>query len=146
MSYQQIREILDAIRKFHQQLRRELENAFPHADDVRSKTLRRSIRRAEKEIEFALARDKGEGSLEAWIPYVPSEELEDLMLTGHLPEHASPEEMLKWKQKVDDALATFYRRLGEHVSDPKIQELLESLAFGVEQRLLNQGGRVAESV
>jgi hypothetical protein len=146
MSYQKIREILDAIRKFHRQLRRELEKAYPHADDARSKTLLRSLRRGEKEIDAALAQYKndGERSLDAWIQYVPSEELEDLMLTGHLPQHSSPEQMLKWKQQIDDALAAFYRQLGNQVSDPKIRELLENLAFGVEQRLLNQSRLVTE--
>lgn len=146
MSYQKIREILDAIRKFHRQLRRELENAYPHADDARSKTLLRSLRRAENEMDAALAQYKkdGEQSLDAWIQYVPSEELEDLMLTGHLPQNSSPEQMLQWKQNVDEALAAFYRRLGNQVSDPKIRDLLESLAFGVEQRLLNQSRLVAE--
>lgn len=141
MSYQQIREILEAIRKFHRQLRRELEEAYPDTDDVRSKYLMRSIRRSEKEMDVALARyqKEGEGAvLDTWIQYIPSEELEELMLTGHLPMDSSPDEILEWKQKVDEALAAFYRQLGDQVSSPKAKELLESLAAGVEQRLLNQ--------
>lgn len=141
MSYQQIREILDAIRKFHRQLRQELEDTYPDTEDPRSKFLMRSLRRGEKEMDMALARYKNEGEssvLDTWIQYVPSEELEDLMLTGHLPAHSSPDEILRWKQNVDEALAAFYHQLGDQVSSPKAKELLESLASGIEQRLLNQ--------
>jgi hypothetical protein len=141
MSYQQIREILEAIHNFHRQLRRELEEAYPETQDAHSRFLIRSIRRAEKELNAALARDSNEGEsavLDTWIQYVAAEDLEELMLTGHLPPHASPDEILEWKRSFDEALAGFYRQLVDRVDSPKAVELLESLAREVEQRLLNQ--------
>jgi hypothetical protein len=140
MSYQNIREILEAIRTFHRLVRHELEKNYSQTADALLKSLLRSVRRAEKDMDAALASDKkqGAGSLDAWIEYRPSEELEDLMLTGHLPLDASPAQLVEWKQHVDEALASLYRQLGDQVSDPKAKELFDGLAQGIEERLLNQ--------
>ena len=92
-------------------------------------------------MDMALGRYEQEADasiLDTWIQYIPSEEIEELMLTGHLPTHSSPDQILAWKQKIDEALVSFYRQLADQVSNPKTKDLLESLASGVEQRLLNQ--------
>jgi hypothetical protein len=147
MSYQKIREILEAIRTFHRLVRHELEEVCTKTENDPLKFLLRSLRRAEKDMDAALQRYKrqGAGSLDEWIEYRPSEELEDLMLTGHLPPHSSPLELVEWKQHVDEALASLYRQLGEQVSDPKAKELFDGLARGIEQRLLNQNGPAREA-
>jgi hypothetical protein len=66
------------------------------------------------------------------------------MLAGHLPPHSSPEDIVAWKQRFDEALAAFYRQLAAQVNSPKTEELLERLAREVEQRLLNQNWQARE--
>lgn len=141
MAYQQVKEILDAVRRFHQRLRRELEEAYPDTEDPRSKFLLRSLRRGEQEMDLALGKyeKSGESSvLETWVQYVPSEDIEAVLLSGKIPSHSSPEDVLEWKLKFDESLATFYRQLADQIAAPRAKELFESLATLVEQRLSDQ--------
>jgi hypothetical protein len=147
MAYQQVREILNSVRQFHRRLRREVEGAYPETDDPRARFLLRSIRRGEKELDLALAKYGKEGErcvLETWIQYVPADEVEMVLLSGQLPPHSSPEDILKWKLEFDATLADFYRQLADQVSAPRAKELLESQAALIEQRLADQTWQARE--
>ena len=147
MAYQQVREILNSVRQFHRRLRHEVDAAYPGTDDPRAKFLLRSIRRGEQELDLALAKYAKEGErsvLDTWIQYVPTEEIETVLLSGELPPHSSPEDILEWKLEFDASLADFYRQLADQVSAPRAKELLESQAALIEQRLSDQSWQARE--
>lgn len=147
MAYQQIKDILESIRKFHRRLRREAEEVYSDTDDPRAKFLLRSFRRNEQEMDLALGRYEKDGEspvLETWIQYASSEEIEDVLNSGHLPPHSGPEEVLAWKQKFDASLAEYYRHLAREVSASRAKELFESLATLTEQQLSDQSWQARE--
>ena len=147
MAYHQIKDILEAIRKFHRKIRRELEQAYPDTDDPRSRYLLRSFRRSEQEMDLALGQYEKDGTppvLETWIQYDNSDDIDEVLRSGKLPPHSSPEEVLDWKQKFDASLAEHYRHLAREVSAARAQELFESLATMIEQRLMDQSWQARE--
>lgn len=147
MAYEQVRDILEAVRHFHRHLRREMEEAYPNTEDPRSQFLLRSIRRSEQEMDLALGKYRKEGDetvLDTWIQYIPSEEVQRVLFEKKLPDHSSPEDVLEWKQEFDASLADFYRNLARQVSAARAQELFESLAATTDQRVTDQAWQARE--
>ena len=147
MAYHQIKDILEAIRKFHRKIRREAEEAYPDTEDPRSRFLLRSFRRSEQEMDVALGQYEKDGAapvLETWIQYDSSEDIDHVLRSGKLPPHSSPEDVLDWKLKFDASLAEHYRHLAREVNAPRAQELFESLATMTEQQLADQSWQARE--
>ena len=147
MAYQQVKEILESIRKCHRQLRREAEAAHSGMDDPRSKFLLRSFRRSEQEMDVALGRYEKDGEapiLETWIQYAGPDELERVLKSRTLPPHSGPDEILDWKQRFDESLLEYYRHLSREVSAPRAKNLFDSLAAMVEQQLNDQTWQARE--
>jgi hypothetical protein len=148
-TYEQVREVLDRMRKFHRRLRDALDEPGSRTKDLRSEYLLGLARREEQEMNQAIARYERDGAsagvLDTWLQYVPdgkaAEELREIDFTPDM----TPDEIVEEKDKFDQNLAKFYRQLQVQTSIPRVSELFGQLADMTERRLAKRTWQIHDS-
>lgn len=133
ISYQRVRDVLDQVRDYHQQLRLHYEQSAFAADDERVEWLLARLAWHERVLEQSLAEGGAdEAVLDTYLQFVP--ELELPLEETRLGPDASFEEIVEKATCWDRAVIDFYRQMSGSTAAPRVQELFESLLEREEAR------------
>lgn len=131
MSYIQVRDALDHIRKYYRRLSDFYERVADTTDDERIELLLDYMGRHEKNLSRAVGkyeRQGSEGVLNTWMQYEFDRGIEEAFQEAEMNENPSFEEVVAFSQKIDQAFRDAYRQLAQYTDAPRVQELFESLA------------------
>ncbi|MBW3543828.1 MAG: hypothetical protein KY476_26565 [Planctomycetes bacterium] len=131
MAYKQVREILDDVQSWHQQLADVYDELAREASNDRVRLLLNGLRRHEEEFQAAVARyqaDAADDVDETWIQYNPEPDWEEAVREAGLESGLPHEELVARLQQLDQNLTAIYRQLAAATAVPPVAELFESLA------------------
>ena len=136
MSYIQVRDVLDHLTQYYRRLGTLYDEIGETTDDERLALLLEHMGRHERSFGRAVAeheRQGAEGVLNTWLQYEFDKGVEEAFREAELHENPSPEEVIRFSQKIDQSLTDLYGQLAQYTDARRIQELFESL-LALEQR------------
>lgn len=131
-NFEQVKDILDYSVEFHRELRALYDKLSAESDQTRVKMLLDYLARHERDRADAVARfekeHQGEASLQSWLQYAPSKDIEALLKDCVVRPDMSVEDVITTALAFDDALIAVYKQTASEADDPKVKALFESLA------------------
>ncbi|MCA9025291.1 MAG: hypothetical protein KDA86_08775 [Planctomycetaceae bacterium] len=132
MAYQQVRGVVDEIRRAHQQIGRALELSQHESFriDQEARIILNEFRRAQRELELILSRYGAEGEdalLDTWLQYVPDAEVHKAVASFEVTLLMSLDDVVRKKLEFDQALIALLKQLAGGTSAPRVQEFFQTL-------------------
>lgn len=130
MTYQQIGDTLNLIRRFHQQFRDALEAIEGQTDHSSTDWIAEGLRQHEQHWQMALAEygDEDEDAvLNTWIRFIPDQPIRDELDAIVVTRDLSAEEVSQLAIRFHSALMELYETLAKNSSTPRVQEVFSRL-------------------
>lgn len=146
MSYIQVKDIFDYLRKSHRRFR-DAVVAASDSDGERTDAILKFVKDEEREMNKALRQyeaQSADGIRETWLQYQPDEALQDVLQSVEEAEQLDAREMLDYVRQFDTTLVDFYARAAEQVSAPRVREMFESMTGWLQRRREQEGWRNLE--
>ena len=130
-NFEQVKDVLDYGKELHAQLSVLYTSLGRASEQARVKMLLDYLSRHERNRRQALQRfeqDSQTGSLDVWLQYAPSPEIERLLADCVIRPDMSVDEVARIALAFDDALIEIYREAAREAEDTRAKELFENLA------------------
>lgn len=130
MTYQQVRDILDRVRRLHRRIRDYYQGSADLPHDERARLLLEYMARHEEHVQQCLQsyQDRGaDGILDTWIQYVPDGPTHEVFDDFQIRENMSADEAFALALRLDAALLGMYEQLAGMTAAPRAQEFFRSL-------------------
>ncbi|MCA9108537.1 MAG: hypothetical protein KDA52_01200 [Planctomycetaceae bacterium] len=147
MTYKQVRDVVNLMRRSHQQLREVLERPRSRSGDTRTQLILEALRRDEHELQIALARHGAEGQaalLDTWLQYVPDDEIQQTLNSIDFTPEMTADEVVVRKLEFDRSIKDLLRVLAEQTAVPCVQEFFTALLENLESRMVQRAWSVRE--
>ena len=130
MSYIQVRDVLERLRRYYRRLGDLYQDISETSDDERVQLLLEHMGRHERNFSRTVARHEREGAegvLNTWLQYEFDKGVEEALQEAEMHADPSIDEVIRFSQRIDQAFLDLYRQLAQYTDAPRIQELFESL-------------------
>ena len=129
MSYIQIRDVLERLKRYYRRLGDFYETLSETSDDERVELLLKHMGRHEKNFSRTLAKYDGDGNgvLNTWLQYEFDKGIEEAFEEAEMHPNPSIDEVIRFSQKIDQAFVDLYRQLAMYTDAPRVQEFFQSL-------------------
>lgn len=130
MANQQVGEILEEARRFHDRLAALYRETGDRQTRERVRLLLHYLSRHEVHLSKSMTAFQKEGAREVLESWIPSKTVDDVLrqLQGlRLPAHATPDEIVRLALQYDDHLVSLFRLLAEKAPDDHVRQLFLSL-------------------
>ena len=137
MTFQQVRDILNAIREYHQRFQTALEATACMADSDLSGELSQQLQLYEQRWQDALKAYGAAGQeavLNSYIQYVPDSAVSEMLKSIHVTPEMSMGDVRQLVIRFHSALTDLYGTLRDEVDAPHVKEFFTSL-YDMEQSL-----------
>jgi hypothetical protein len=130
-NFEQVKDVLDYGKELHAQLSVLYTSLGRQSEQARVKMLLDYLSRHERNRRQAIQRfeqDPHAGSLDVWLQYAPSPEIERMLANCVIRPDLSVDDVARIALAFDDALIAIYREAAREAEDTRARELFENLA------------------
>jgi len=130
-TYMRVRDVLEAARRFHRQLKVFFGRLADRSDKERVRILLDYMSRHERNFEEGLNEYEAQGSgrlLDTWMQYGPDEDRLEVPSFDDLTADGAIDQVEKAALRFDDALAAFYADAAGRAQNEKVRQLFARLA------------------
>jgi hypothetical protein len=130
MRFEQVRDVLDHAREFHNRLSEFYQDLADHEEAARIKMLLEHIGTREKSLEQGLANFEESASkqvLDTWFQYAQDESTLKLPDAMEIKPHMSVEDVIRIGLELDDRLIKLYKDAAENADVPEVREVFNNL-------------------
>ena len=130
MRYMQIREMLDRVRDFHEELGNYYHQLSEAADRERIKLLLDHISKHKKRLHDGLAayeKDAPQQVLNTWVDSEYCDQVLALCETTFASRETDVDGVIEAAIEIDNSLIDFYREVAEHATSERVREVFQNL-------------------